>query len=156
MKINLIMDGMQVLPNYLNLSPVVDGLDPYLANHSQCIKGNTHSLDQWVDDGEAEQIRAVNVLEYYKFEEVPAVLANWCKKVAHNGTFTLICYDAHEVCRLFHLGHITFEQLNEYIYKNKNSLLTLPIVSQLIATYGLTPKTKKYTGPQFILEAVRP
>ena len=76
MKVNITFDEDNNLNGYLNISP--------------------NQLSS-VDDGEADEVRAIDVLPYFPEEESANLLMSWIKKLRHGGHLIIGALDIYEV-----------------------------------------------------------
>ena len=113
MKINMSFDG-NVKQGYTNI-------DPFALPNDKPHKLNCHpdNLDILVNDGEAEEILAHNVLNYIENNKLFFVLKSWCKKLSHNGILEIIYVDIVEICRLLTTNQIKENIAISLIYGNQ-------------------------------------
>ena len=87
MRINLLLNNKEnIRQGYLNIDPFADEKDDR-------VKGDCINLDKYVCDGEAEEIVAYNILEYYPSESISQIMPNWLKKLSHKGIVVIACTD---------------------------------------------------------------
>lgn len=108
MKINLLLDSQDVLNSYLNIDPFSETQDK--------LKGEITNLDWIVDDGEAEEILAYNILEFFEFGKADEILNNWLRKLAKGGILIIGYNDIDEIARLFYQTHIELDQFNKLVF----------------------------------------
>lgn len=112
MRINLLIDNPKdVRSGYVNIDPLAPANDP-----AGRVNGVLHDLSHTVDDGEAVEIIANEILEYHPGGVLDDVINNWLKKLAHGGTITLSTIDVREVARNIWLGTIDLDEANTLLY----------------------------------------
>jgi hypothetical protein len=80
-------------------------------------------LDNIVDHNEAEEVLAIDVLDFFPLQVRMQVLNDWKAKVAHGGTITLSCMDVNEVSRLINLGELdNIQTINSLIFGDCRSM----------------------------------
>lgn len=109
-KVNLIYgDEGYPLDNYLNINP--------FGTTSETIRvGGVQNLDEFVDNGEADEIIAENVVEYIPSPNLAATLSNWVSKLRVGGKLILTFTDAKLVSKEFSNYRTTLEEFNSSIH----------------------------------------
>lgn len=110
MKINVTIAGREVLPGYLNIDPVAP------AACQDRVRCDPADMSPLVDRGEAEEVRAVGVLDHYPARKADAVLDHWVSLVAHGGTLVLAVVDVLEVAKALQNRFLSLEEANELLY----------------------------------------
>lgn len=145
MKVNILLNDNHIINGYLNI-------DPYKEESSKVDKVNVdfENLDAIVDDGELEELRAINILEYVDGNKVDAVLKNWTKKLAHKGKIIIGFTDIMEISKAITNRAIDIPTANDLIHgkqlTKKNSFdintitnylssLNLKIISKRLVSY---------------------
>jgi len=139
MKINLLIDnGAGVRSGYVNIDPYAD------SNNDSRISADLTNLSHTVDDGEATEIIAHDVLSYYPQSLASRILENWVKKLAYGGTITVSALDQTEVARHINSGFLTVEQANlllhgaqEKDWDTIKSSFTLTRLAEALESLGL-------------------
>lgn len=110
MKINISFNG-EPKEGYTNI-------DPFALPTDKPLKINCHpdNLDILVNDGEAEEIIAHNVINYLNNNSLLFILKSWCKKLAHTGVLDIIYTDIIEVSRLLTTNQIKEDVAISAIY----------------------------------------
>lgn len=108
MKINICFgDSNEYLNNYINTNIFESN------NFKQC---HPENIDSIADDGEAEQILAINVLNYIDYNKINNVLNNWFNKLKYDGTIIISFFDFLETARLFSLGELHIDDARKIFY----------------------------------------
>lgn len=74
------------------------------------------NLNDIVDDGEAEEILAVNILNYIEYSKVKNVVINWYKKLKYDGTMTISFFDFLETSRLLTTQFISIDDARKLFF----------------------------------------
>ncbi len=128
MKINLLIDNPGDYKNGYN------NIDPFApeTNGDLRLKSDISNLDSLVDDGEANEILALEILEYFPGNVIDDILQNWLKKLAHGGILTISGVDFTEIARGFLSSNLSLEDVNELLlgkqeksWQTKKSVFTL-------------------------------
>jgi hypothetical protein len=161
MKINLLLNNPAgALSGYINIDAIHE-CEPDLE------KGLFHSdvtpLDKLVDDGEAEQIVATEILEYFPAKDVDGILDGWLKKLKHGGTIIVTDIDALEVNRSLLNRRISMEDVNLLLYGHqqhpwqyRKCCLTITQICDALRNKGMKIVGKKVADYKFVVEARRP
>jgi hypothetical protein len=111
MKLNLLYGPGPIHgEGFLNINPFSD------KDTDTQKQGGVENLDEFVDDGEAEQIIALDVIDYLEINKVVPVIVGWVKKLKHGGIITIGGVDLYEVSRNFFRYNISLLQANELIH----------------------------------------
>lgn len=107
-------------------------------------------IDGFVDDGEASEIVALDVLDYFPGPDVDDILNKWLKKLAHGGVLTLSVVDLREVSRAILAGSISLVDANELLFGKqekdwqfKKSAFTLSQLAEVLETLGYKVLAKR-------------
>lgn len=113
-KINLLIDEKDsVLNGYINIDPFADGTDSR-------IQGDISNLDHLVDDAEADEIIAKDIIGFFEINRVDSIIDNWLKKLAKGGKLILYFLDLESCVQAYIEGKINHEQLNRLVYGDQN------------------------------------
>lgn len=115
MRVNIGIQITEPLGNYLNLCPF------FTEEKDNVKRCDIQNIDDFVDNGEAEEILVVNTLTYFSVEQIPAMLSNWVGKMAIGGKIIIQDVDIHTVTRLHARGNITDTDLNQLLYGNSSN-----------------------------------
>jgi len=158
MKVNLLYTETEPRPGYLNVSP-------FTTEESDDLKiGEVFDLDEWVDDAEATEIIASDVIDYLPANLVMDVIEHWVSKLRRGGTLIIGGTDLYEVCKGFTTYAMDVREANAYLHGHaadnpqfvKKITLTALGLSNFLAQKGLRIIKKRVTGYQFVVEAERP
>lgn len=112
MKVNLLLDNPDgVLGGYVNIDQFTPPDDT-----TGRIGGEVGDLSHTVDAAEAEEIVALEILDFFPAKRTDHVLDNWLSRLAHGGTITVSVVDTREVARGVLNRQLTMETLNGLLY----------------------------------------
>lgn len=151
MKINLLLDNKEdLLAGYTNV-------DPFSKEGEAC---DVNNLDKIVDDGEAVEIRANEILCYFNRPDMQFMLSHWIKKLAKNGKLIVIDIDLYDVCRSYTAKQINTDIANLLLHgaQKKNwDYKKVNVSSEDICSYleeaGLKIKQIRISNGKFIITA---
>lgn len=153
MKINIIMDNNYVLTNYVNINPLSSELSEYLATHHKVIQRPVNTLEGIALDAEVKHLRCMNILTSFEYNDVPKVLAEWCKKIRHKGEITIIDVDSIELSKAFINNTVALDYYN--MIGSGKSKLTITYVAHLLSELGFKIVNQKFENLRFIITGVR-
>lgn len=143
MKVNLLLNNPAGLRNgYTNI-------DAFASKDDSRILGNITNFtdevgNEIVCDGEAEEIVANEILEYFSYGEIEYTLNIWIKKLSLEGILTISAIDFEEVARAITFGNLhNAVQLNELLHGKpedklvKRAILCVSILRELLEKRGL-------------------
>ncbi len=114
MKVNLLVNSPHFHRNgYLNIDPFAKDGDQHR------VRGDVSNLDALVDDGEAEEIVAYEILDLFPFRDGGTILNNWLKKLKKGGTIVLTSLDILSVAKDLHFGNLEYD--HKMIYGNQTA-----------------------------------
>jgi 2-succinyl-5-enolpyruvyl-6-hydroxy-3-cyclohexene-1-carboxylate synthase len=156
-KINLLIDSPNVKDGYVNI-------DPFTQDGNQAkISGAVSKLDHTVDNGEASEIIAEDVIDYLGPDYVDKAINNWLSKLQHGGIIVIGGTDIRVVCKSYFLRQLNTVEVNNLLYgeqKNvqqyKKSCLTIHEVCELLKSLGLKIILKRHDGFRYLIKAKRP
>lgn len=147
-KIRMTVGGQKLgLPGFIEVDPA-----------SPESPGNPADLSQLAEEGEALEIQATDVLDYYPFEFRTKLLTHWVSRLARGGVMVVGTREIVEVCRKVTLGDISdFIQL---IYgvgggQRRTSAGTLPQLRTMLSSLGMTPVRSYVSDFTSYVEAIR-
>lgn len=111
MKINICCGYTSKLENYSNFN---------FFNEEDYERLSIDEVNDYIDDGEIEEILAINAINFIEYKKVPSVLETWFKKLKYDGTITLSFFDILETSRLFSIGKINIDLARKLIYGNQD------------------------------------
>lgn len=159
MRINLLYLEEGARAGFVNVSPFATEETDELK-----IGDPTFNLDKLVDDAEATEIIANDVIDYLPASIVMDVLDHWVGKLRHGGRLVIGGTDLYEVCKGFTTYALDVHQANAHLHGHaadnpqyiKKITLTALGLSNFLATLGLKIVKKRVTGYHFIVETERP
>lgn len=111
MKVNLLLDNPgDVRSGYLNIDPFAP------AEGDQRVKGDVSDISWAVDDAEATEIVALDVIDFFPARDADRVLNNWLSKLARGGRLTVSAVDVREVARAFLAGTLHLDDVNDLLH----------------------------------------
>jgi hypothetical protein len=156
MKINLLIESKDFLKGYLNIDPFPQLEQP------QVYEGDVSNIDKYVDNGEAEEIRAFHILSYFEANRVDDILLHWISKLALDGVLTLVDIDLREISRKLYNAEFDISAANDIIYgkqekqwQYRKSALSLGDIAQLLTNKGLLVIEKALQGGSYMIKAKR-
>jgi hypothetical protein len=158
MKLNLLLDNAKgVREEYLNLDPFAEpGKD------TSYKRSNLKELSE-ADDGEVEELIAIDVIDYYPPTEVNELLSIWSRKLAHGGSITIGFTDLYQLvkavaCRILNLeeANTAFHGVQDKAWRIRRSTLSIDYVAKVLESLGLRIKTKRLYSNKAVIKAVRP
>jgi hypothetical protein len=158
MKVNLLIDNPdEALSGYVNLDPYAKPDDK---TRTRCeALGDLSSI---VDDGEAEEIVARDIVEYFRQVDVDQILNHWLGKLRRGGTLTITFVDIRDVTKGYLNGSLSVEDYNilvhgtqtrDWDYK-KSSFCLLDFVATVEAK-GYKTLMKRVTNYQSVFTCQR-
>lgn len=156
-KLNLLYGCGDLLHTHTNFNPFAE------EETESIIRADVKNLDAYVDDSEADEIVALDVLDYLPLPDIDNALSNWIKKLRHGGTLVIGGTDIYEVSKAFsqyrldihrtnHLLH--GEQTKPYLIKRGN--FTALGLCDFLEAKGLEIQKKRVNDFHMIIEAKRP
>ena len=156
MKINLLRNSNNVLNGYVNI-------DPYAKPDSGKVHGEVMNLNDFVDDGEAEEIIADDIIDYADSTILPSVIANWVGKLAHGGKLVIGGVDLEDVVYGIIQGKLQLDRANALLHGNsqfawdtKKTTLTLESLKDIISRHGLKILKARTADYRMTIVAERP
>lgn len=151
MKVNITLNNP--ILNYMNLGPVP------LPNTKFCSLTN---LDKYVEAAEANEILAIDIIDYVEQSYIGEALTNWVSKLRIGGTITIGGLDLHEVCRKFARRQIDLADANSLLYgtqenpfMHRKSSLSIDAVVGQLKTFNLYIDSKKFEQNFYYVKARR-
>lgn len=145
MKLNLILNG-EPLTGYTNV-------DPYGFNNSDKVVADLRNLDDVVDDAEAEEIIAEDVIDFLPLNDIESAINHWIKKLRHGGRIVIGGVDMYEVCKAFSSYSIDLATTNRILhgpqdkpYNERHANFTIIGLSDFLEERGLKILSKRVYG----------
>jgi hypothetical protein len=145
MKANLVYgDAGQVLDNYLNINP-------YGEEEGDVKVGGVQNLDEHIDNGELEELIAVDVLEYIPTNKIADTLSNWVSKLKVGGKLTLGFVEARLKGREFGNYRMALEDFNAAIHGSqekpymikRTSLTAMQVIDHMVKAHTVQVVQKR-------------
>lgn len=115
MRVNIVMSKeSHILEDYQNISDRF--IDDKVIKVESLI-----NLDGICCDGELEELRAYEVVEYLPDDVLEASIKCWMKKVSIGGYLTISALDMYELAYLITNGQMEIHQASSLIYGGKNN-----------------------------------
>lgn len=108
-------------------------------------------LDSTIADGECDSIKLNHLLEYYSLQDATNLFSLLVKKVHNGGEIIVVSANGYAICRNFINSQIDIVVLNELLYNDRKSCLTLPILINLFNRSGITIYRKTINNNQICL-----
>lgn len=115
MRVNIVMnEDSSILEKYVNISTSFE--------HEKVIKVESlDKLDDICHDGELEELRAYEVIEYIPDNILEDCIKCWMKKVSIGGYLSITALDVFELSYLITIGQIEIHQASNLLYGGKNN-----------------------------------
>lgn len=115
MRVNIVMSKeSSILEQYENVSTNFE-------NEKVIKVDSLANLDSICCDGELEELRAYEVIEYIPDEALEFCIKHWMKKVSIGGYLTITTLDMYELAYLITKGQIEIHQASNLLYGGKNN-----------------------------------
>jgi hypothetical protein len=140
MKINITLDKSDIRSDYLCLT-------------------QPEFLEDMVDDAEASEIRAMDVLQSYCVAEAYKTLDKWISKLKHGGLLTIGFVDIYELSKALANRSIPLEVANSILYGTTiqyKSSFTTKAVAEYLQSKGLLLRSKRVQNFRGVITAERP
>jgi hypothetical protein len=159
MRVNLLINNPgNVRSGYVNIDHFAQPEDP-----AGRVPGNVMDLDQLVDDGEVEELVAVDILNYCPAAQADEVLRKWLGKLAHQGKLTLGVVDVREVAKGLINNTITPEDVNRLLHGEQTAewqvrkcTFTLTQLVEVLTNLGYKIISKRVQNYYAFVTCVRP
>lgn len=157
MKINLLLGNNDLRSGYINVDPLASGED------RQRYKADWTNLDDLCCAGEAQEIVALEVLNYLGRDAADKVLAHWVSRLGHGGTLTVSVIDPNRIARALISGELSEQDANGLLYGQQSQpwqcrklAYSLATLSDKMRQLGLQVLKQVHHGYQCCVMAVRP
>lgn len=154
LKLNLLVHKIEFINGYKNISPFAPVDDNRFARNSVI------DLEMLADDGEIHEIRALDVLEYYPYQDLDTILNEWVSKLAHGGTLTIGGTDIGFTARAINTRDLNQDSILKQLYgeanKAKKAAYSISYIVAKLKERGLKITIKKLMPDgQFIVTGER-
>jgi len=152
MKINLLY-GTPAMSGYLNVDHLGISKDAY--------HGNIRELTEFVDDAEATEIIAIDVINFFNKNEILSIIDHWVSKLRHEGRIIIGAIDSHSVCKDFCEYSLTISDINSMLYGEeepyirKNAITMVSLAHYLETNHKLKILKKQSIEYKILVEAER-
>jgi|TARA_R110002020_G_scaffold248502_1_gene462526 hypothetical protein len=156
-KINLLYGSGDLLHTHLNL-------DPFTPDETNIlVRADVKNLDNFVDDAEAQEIIALDVIDYIPLTEINKVIGHWVSKLGHGGSLIIGGTDLFEVSKAFSQYRLDITEANKLIhgeqykpYLIKRVNFTALGLADYLESLGLKLQKKRVNNYRITIEAIRP
>jgi hypothetical protein len=156
-KVNLLLNSPDIRSDYLNIDPYADPAD------RDKVTGSLINLDEHVDDGEAVDLLALDIIDYIGSNETNEAIASWLKKLRHGGTITIGGIDLRGVSHAFLHHQISLTEANILLYgaqdapyNYRKATLTIQHVIDMMIEQDLKVLRKQIQQYKYFVTARRP
>lgn len=125
MKLNLTLDLAGQRSGYVNINPLAD------PNSPDFIRSNIDNLSIYVDDGEAKEIIALDLIDFVPIQEKENIVRHWLSKLALGGTITIGGNDLWQITKAFTFNQLELTQAAELLYGSQLARSGLVTCSQM-------------------------
>tara|TARA_R110000824_G_scaffold177357_6_gene356711 strand:+ start:4308 stop:4769 length:462 start_codon:yes stop_codon:yes gene_type:complete len=152
MKVNLLYGGSSI-SGYTNVD--------HLGLAEGAYHGNVCDLTEFVDDSEAIEILAVDVINFFNKNNILSIIDHWVSKLRHGGKIIIGAADAHCICKSFCEYDITIAEINSMLYGEeepyirKNAITMMSLAYYLESNHGLKIIKKQSIEYKILIEAER-
>lgn len=156
MRVNLLLNSPTMRNGFLNIDPFATPGDGKIYGHVTCLDGH-------VEDAQASEILASDVLDFLPPKAVNDAVTHWIKKLRHGGTITIGGLDLREVARRLSSHQISIDEANLLVYGEQSSpwqcrkaAVSLPLMADQLQRTGLVVTGKSYREVFYSVTARRP
>jgi len=156
MKVNLMWGQGHPLSGYLNV-------DPHTLDVEGIFTGDVTNLDGYVDDSEATEILALDVIDFLPLDMAGKAMHNWVQKLRHGGKIVVGGTDISLVAMMFNKKVLGLTEFNKIVHGEqksgwdfKASHLSIKELVELLEGLGLKVLKKRHSQFQMSVEAQRP
>lgn len=156
MKVNLLWGNGDPISGYVNI-------DPHSYDKENITNGDVTNLDDIIDNSEATEILAADIIDYLPHEVGIKTIGHWVTKLRHKGKLTVGGSDIYEISKVFSQKAIGLKEALEAMHGTqqkpwdfKVSHSTVSDLSEVLESYGLTVLKKRVNGLRMVVEAMRP
>ena len=158
MKVRLSV-GQKPYSGYVNVDPC-----PVIEQGQELntVQSDIRNLDGIVENSQATEILAVDVLDYVSANELITVLQNWVIKLRHDGKIVVGGTDPYETAKSYVAGRIDTVEFNYTVFGNskqdysqKSGCITLTELWQILQNMGLRITKKSMIENKMFVEAYR-
>lgn len=159
MKLNLLLDnGADLRSGFINVDPIAPEND-----EQGRLKSDVSNLDDVCCDNEADEIVALDILDYYPGGAADKILSNWLRKLKHGGKLTFSVVDYREVARAVLANSISPDDVNELLYGKqekkwqfKKGAFTLQQLVEVLSNMDYKVLSKRVQNYRAVITVERP
>jgi trans-aconitate methyltransferase len=125
-------------------------------------QGDVGSLDWVCGEAAAEEILAIDVLQYLPWMPLPQILRHWVSRLQPGGRMKLAQPDLHQVAARCANDTLDYAAAMRTLFGEQRhvqdccrSAIDSRVLCQWLTECGMTIRTKRYTGDTFFVEAVK-
>lgn len=157
MKVNLLLNSKSTRSGFLNIDPFAtpDTTDKQ--------RGDLCNLDEFVGDAEADELVALDVIDYLPSRELDNIIDNWIRKIRHGGTIVVGGIDIREVAKGLVGQELDLQAANNLLYgfqespwEYRKATLTLQKLIQVFQSRGFVILQKRLEKYYYEVKAQRP
>mgnify|MGYP001187693939 CR=1 FL=1 len=147
----------------LNLGCGNDIRDGYVnidlnSNHQKVIKGDISNLDIFsLTDNSVDEILAIDVIQYFNYQNIVNVIANWCQKLKSNGSIYIESIDYNMISNMMFYDLLGSEVVNNLLYGDPGlkGVYNLPSIESLLRNNKMQIDIKGFKEAKFYIRAVK-
>ena len=155
------MNSTDIVASYENIDPF-----PMMPGHQefseQKKQGDVRNLDWICDDGEAEDIRAMDIINFLSPPELDRVINGWCRKLKRGGTITLGTLDLQEISRSIIHSNLPIADAivslfgpQQQGWDIRKNALTLKVLEDILTNNGCRTVMKRCNNYRSIVKGQR-
>jgi hypothetical protein len=152
MKINLTLESSSSRSGYVNINPLASPDDPNF------IRANVNELSIYVDDGEAEEIVALDLIDFVPIQEKENIVRHWLSKLALDGTLTIGGNDLGQITKAYTFNQLDLNQAAELLYGSqipRSGLVTCAQMRVILEGGGLKIVEARLNNFSYYVKAQR-
>jgi hypothetical protein len=123
-------------------------VDPFAKQEDDSYKAELHQLDSVVDDGEAVEMIALDVIEYYPYNDLDILFQHWWKKLKKGAKLTVDFYEIRRIAKDLVAYRLSLEEFNKVIAQ---SFLSMEEAKVKLEAAGFTLLHAKFADHKGII-----
>ncbi len=112
-----------------------------------------------IKDDSVEEILAIDVIQYLRYEQVPDALINWGQKLKKDGTLHIESYYAKVVCNMVAYDQLDLAEFMNILYPKENpapvGFYNLDGLEKFLNQVGFRTITKGIRGQKFFITVAK-
>lgn len=152
MKLNLTLDLAGQRSGYVNINPLAREDSP------DFIRSNIDNLGLYVDDCEAQEIIALDLIDFVPIQDKENIVRHWLSKLALGGTITIGGNDIGQITKAFTFNQIDLGQTAELLYGSqipRSGLVTCAQMRKILEGGGLKVTEARLSNFSYYVKAER-